>query len=84
MKLENERLLIIAPHADDEVLGCFGLINKIKKNGGEVFLQVLSLGGYDRIEGNRVTIDNWKNELVEVTNTLKIDDYEHLEYDCYG
>ena len=54
MNLEKERLLIIAPHADDEVLGCYGLINKIKKNGGEVFLQVLSLGGYDRIEGNRV------------------------------
>jgi N-acetylglucosamine malate deacetylase 1 len=76
MLLEKERLLIIAPHADDEVLGCFGLISKIKKNGGEVFLQILSLGGYDRIEGNRVTRDNWKTELVEVVNTLNIDDYD--------
>ena len=31
MNLEKERLLIIAPHADDEILGCFGLINTIKK-----------------------------------------------------
>ena len=45
MNLGKERLLIIAPHADDEILGCFGLIETIKKNGGEVFLQVLSMGG---------------------------------------
>ncbi|TSA16793.1 MAG: hypothetical protein D4R72_06090 [Nitrosopumilales archaeon] len=34
MKIGQERLLVIAPHADDEVLGCFGLINKVKENGG--------------------------------------------------
>ena len=31
--LKNERLLIIAPHADDEVLGCYGLMEKIKNLG---------------------------------------------------
>ena len=76
MNLQKERLLIIAPHADDEVLGCYGLINKIKKNGGEVFLQVLSLGGYRRLEGTTVTENEWKNELIRVIDTLKIDDYD--------
>ena len=76
MNLGKERLLIIAPHADDEVLGCFGLINKIKNNGGEVFLQVLSLGGYNKLEGKTVTENDWKNELTRVAATLKIDDYD--------
>ena len=31
LNFKNERLLIIAPHADDEILGCFGLIDFIKK-----------------------------------------------------
>jgi LmbE family N-acetylglucosaminyl deacetylase len=76
MNFGKEILLIIAPHADDEVLGCFGLINKIKKNGGKVFLQILSLGGYRKIEGNIVTKDDWKRELTKVVKTLKIDDYD--------
>jgi LmbE family N-acetylglucosaminyl deacetylase len=25
----NEKLLVIAPHSDDEILGCGGLISKI-------------------------------------------------------
>jgi len=76
VNLGKERLLIIAPHADDEVLGCFGLINKIKNNGGEVFLQVLSLGGYTKLEGKTVTENDWKNELTRVVDTLKINDYD--------
>ena len=40
----NERLLVIAPHSDDEVLGCGGLISKIKMNGGKVFVLIFNLG----------------------------------------
>ncbi len=34
------KILIIAPHPDDEVLGCGGTIKKYSKNGDEVFLCV--------------------------------------------
>ena len=36
MNFGKETLLVIAPHADDEILGCFKLIEKVKKEGGKV------------------------------------------------
>ena len=76
MKLEKERLLVISPHADDEVLGCYGLIKKIKDNGGEVFVQILSLGGYKKIEGNKITTEEWQKELAQVSKILELDDFD--------
>lgn len=76
MKLEKERLLIIAPHADDEVLGCCGLINKVKENGGKVFVNVLSMGGFNKIGFGRVKKETWKKEFLQVVKFLKIDDYD--------
>ena len=32
---KNKKLLVIAPHPDDEVLGCGGLISKVKSGGGK-------------------------------------------------
>ena len=55
MDLKQEKLLIIAPHADDEVLGCCGLINKVKDNGGKVFVNVLSIGGFNKIGFGKIT-----------------------------
>ena len=76
MKFKKERLLIIAPHADDEILGCYSLIKKVKDNGGEVFVQILSLGGYEKIEGKRITKEDWAQELANVSQHLQIDDYD--------
>ncbi|EKD90134.1 MAG: LmbE family protein [uncultured bacterium] len=38
----NKKILVIAPHPDDEVLGCGGIIKKYSQNGDEVFLAVLT------------------------------------------
>ena len=35
-------VLIIAPHADDEVLGCGGSINYLKRKGYDVFVAILT------------------------------------------
>ena len=35
-------ILIIAPHADDEVLGCGGSINYFKRNGYNIFVSILT------------------------------------------
>ena len=65
MKFEKERLLVIAPHPDDEVLGCFGLINEIKKNGGKVYVQILTLGGYSKIGGGFTKKKIWRDEFIK-------------------
>lgn len=41
----KERILIIAPHPDDEVLGCSGLIQRSLKEEKPVDVVILSGGG---------------------------------------
>ncbi|MEV6689907.1 PIG-L family deacetylase [Micromonospora sp. NPDC051196] len=40
----QQRILILSPHPDDEILGCGGLIHKAKSAGAEVFIQFLTVG----------------------------------------
>lgn len=42
--IKNKKVLIVSPHPDDEVVGCGGLIKRIKENGGEVFVLYVSVG----------------------------------------
>ncbi|HEX2953814.1 MAG TPA: PIG-L family deacetylase [Bacillota bacterium] len=45
MKLDaNERLLVVAPHPDDEVLGCGGLLQRVKALGGTAGVVYLTAG----------------------------------------
>ena len=76
--LKNQRLLVIAPHSDDEVLGCGGLISKIKKEGGKVFVLIFNLG-FEK-DDTKESQEKRKNEVREVMNLLKVDDY-HLVHD---
>lgn len=81
MKIGKERLLIISPHPDDEVLGCFGLINKIKENGGQIFLQILTLGGYSKIGSGKIKKEIWRKEFQHVANYMKVDKYDIAFYE---
>lgn len=45
LPITYNKLLIIAPHPDDEVLGCSGLIQRIIKNRKQVYVIILSGGG---------------------------------------
>jgi len=80
LKFEKEHLLIIAPHADDEILGCYSLINKIKKNGGKVSVQILTLGGYPKIGGGIIKKEIWKNEFLNTMKFLKINSFNIAYY----
>lgn len=76
--LKNEKLLVIAPHSDDEVLGCGGLISKIKKEGGKVFVLIFNLG-FEKND-TKESQDKRKQEIKEAMNALKVDDY-HLVHE---
>ncbi|HYO18115.1 MAG TPA: PIG-L deacetylase family protein [Dermatophilaceae bacterium] len=46
--LKEQRLLVVAPHPDDEVLGCAGTMARVKALGGEVFVLMLTAGGIEQ------------------------------------
>lgn len=43
-----KRALIIAPHPDDEVLGCGGTMARLADNGADVHVAIVTRGGADR------------------------------------
>jgi len=81
MKLENEKLLVIAPHADDEILGCYGLIKKVKKLGGKVYVQILTMGKYKKIDSSFVKKEKWHQEFLKASKHLKIDGHDIMFYE---
>ncbi len=76
--LSKQRLLILAPHADDEAFGCAGTMAKVKDAGGEVYVMVFSVGDldhYNAVHGH-VTGDTRAKEFDAVAKYLRVDDYE--------
>ena len=74
----NERLLVIAPHSDDEVLGCGGLISKIKKAGGKVYVLIFNLG-FEK-DDTKESQEKRKKEVQDAMSILNVDDF-HLVHD---
>ncbi len=62
----NKKILIIAAHPDDEVLGCFGTVARFIKEGYEAYTLILGEGKTSRDEERRPEIK--KNEI-EILNT---------------
>ena len=81
--MSGQRVLVIAPHADDETYGCAGTIARIKSLGGEAHVLLGSLGGIDHYGPagtgemmHRVSSDTRLNEFNSVMEMLKVDDWE--------
>lgn len=62
----SKKILIVAAHPDDEVLGCFGTVAKLIKEGYEAYTLILGEGKTSRDE-ERI-VENKKDEI-EVLNT---------------
>lgn len=81
INFKNEKLLVVAPHADDEILGCYGLIKKVKKLGGKVYVQILTMGGYKKVDSSFVSKETWNKEFLKVSKLLKIDGHDIMFYE---
>jgi len=77
ISFKNARLLVIAPHADDEVLGCGGLISKIKSVGGKVFVLIFNVGSIEKYNNKKFT-DLRKKEAAAAMKFLKVDRYDTI------
>jgi len=71
---KNDRLLVIAPHADDEVLGCGGLISKVKSDGGQVYVLIFNVSSIEEYDNKKFT-EKRKKETKDAMKYLKVDDY---------
>jgi len=78
--LAQQRLLVIAPHADDECFGCAGTMARIKDLGGEVYCIVCSVGDLKHYDGKDgiVSAGTRELELKRVMEYLQVDDWEVL------
>lgn len=81
--LSKQRMLVIAPHADDECFGCAGTMARIKHLGGEVYCIVCSVGDLKHYDGKteKVAGSTREEELTSVMQYLQVDDWEILYRD---
>ena len=80
----KQRLLVIAPHADDEAYGCAGTMAKVKASGGEVYVIIASVGDL-RHYGSPDPIvrgETRGDEVRAALELLKVDGYEILFTDA--
>ncbi len=64
--MHSKKILIVAAHPDDEVLGCFGTVARLIQEGYEAYTLILGEGKTSRDE-TRVLED--KKDEIEVLNT---------------
>ena len=68
----NKKILIIAAHPDDEVLGCFGTIAKMIKEDYEAYTLILSGGKTSRGKVEQKELDELKNEMLKANKLIGI------------
>lgn len=93
LDLSKQKLLVIAPHPDDEVIGCGGLIKKIKDARGKVYVLFLTVGDTQDFSKKGLSkASERQKEIEKVARFLKFDDYHvafkgnnyHLKLDLLG
>jgi len=76
--LARQRVLVLAPHADDETAGAGGLMARVKDAGGKVFVLVMSTGDLLHFDatGKSTAKSTRKGELAAAMKMLGVDDWE--------
>ena len=73
----NKKILIVAAHPDDEVLGCFGTVARLIKEGYEAYTLILGEGKTSRDE--KRVVENKKDELEEDIKNLTSKYYDEYK-----
>ena len=73
-----KNILIIAPHPDDEVLGCGGVIKRLAEEGRDVYVLIMSRGTPRFYSEER--IDNVRREAREAHALLGVKDTLFFNY----
>jgi len=73
----NKKILIVAAHPDDEVLGCFGTVARLIKEGYEAYTLILGEGKTSRdeeriVENKKDEIEELNHEIQNANNVIKI------------
>ena len=93
LDLKTQKLLVIAPHPDDEVVGCAGFIKRIKDEGGKVYVLYLTVGDTKDFSKKGMSFaKDREKEIRSVARFLKFDDHHiafkgndyHLKLDILG
>lgn len=70
-KLEvNGKVLIIAPHPDDEVIGCAGLIQQVLKQGKQLYICILSGGEASLRDYSNISEEEIKKQRLSLTKKI--------------
>ena len=64
-----KKILIIAAHPDDEVLGCFATVSRLIKEGYQAYTLILGEGKTSRGEEN---LNELRQEAIKANNTIGI------------
>jgi LmbE family N-acetylglucosaminyl deacetylase len=76
--LSRQRLLVVAPHADDETAGAGGLMARVKDAGGKVYVMVMSTGDLLHFDdtGKKTKKKTRREELAAAMDLLGVDGWE--------
>ena len=87
----NQRVLVLAPHADDETLGCGGVIQKYIQSGSQVRIVIasFSLSDSKRYKKDANSYGSYSGkarieELKEAMRILGVTDYQIMFLDQSG
>ncbi|MBI2984086.1 MAG: PIG-L family deacetylase [Candidatus Kerfeldbacteria bacterium] len=76
MRFSDQTILVIAPHPDDEVFGCGGLISRAKREGAKVHVLYMTVGTTQDFSRRGVsTQDERLAEIERVAKRLGFDNY---------
>lgn len=71
-------VLVVAPHPDDEVLGCGGMIKRLSVKNDEVYILIMSRGKKGVYSDDKIS--NVRQEALAAHNILGVKDTRFLDF----